>query len=325
MAFKGGVILGPISFNDTGAATTSVGGTTSTGAINIGTSTGDQTIHVGFGAANKTIVLGVANGTTSVDIESGSGGATVNSVGGTTTLAGSAGITVNSGSGNIGIGNQADPHNINIGTGASARTITIGNITTTTGVNVNTGTSGITMATTTTGPIAINPGTTGAVTLGTTSTGNVSIGNTTGTTSIQFGTGSALSTFVDWTSWTPTLVGASTAGSTTYTNQDGIYSRIGNIVHIQFRLVISAMTGTGDMLIGGLPFTVNNSNASIAAGAIVFIGTIAWPTGASSIAIYPINGSTTAKIYGSGNFGPGGIMQMSNAALTAYGSLIYRV
>lgn len=53
--------------------------------------------------------------------------------------------------------------------------------------------------------------------------------------------------------FTPTMFGATTPGSTTYTNQDGRYQRIGNWVHFQLYVRWTAATGTGDLQIGGLP------------------------------------------------------------------------
>lgn len=55
--------------------------------------------------------------------------------------------------------------------------------------------------------------------------------------------------------WTPTLYGATTAGTTTYTNQLGVYTKIGNAIFFIFRLVYSNATGTGEARMGGFPFS----------------------------------------------------------------------
>ena len=60
--------------------------------------------------------------------------------------------------------------------------------------------------------------------------------------------------------WTPTIIGTTTAGTGTYSAQLGRYTRIGRIVYIQLQLIWTAHTGTGNMKVAGLPFT---SNASI--------------------------------------------------------------
>jgi hypothetical protein len=56
--------------------------------------------------------------------------------------------------------------------------------------------------------------------------------------------------------WTPTLVGGTTAGSYTVTATGAKYTRIGNQVTITGRLAITINTpGTGSARFGGLPFT----------------------------------------------------------------------
>ena len=60
--------------------------------------------------------------------------------------------------------------------------------------------------------------------------------------------------------WTPTLVGQSTAGSPTYTDQTGTYTKIGNRVICHVRVDWTALGGLlGNVEIHGLPFTSFNS------------------------------------------------------------------
>ena len=47
-----------------------------------------------------------------------------------------------------------------------------------------------------------------------------------------------MATYVPTTSWTPTIVGSSSAGVGTYSVQTGSYSRIGNVVFLTFPTVI---------------------------------------------------------------------------------------
>jgi hypothetical protein len=54
--------------------------------------------------------------------------------------------------------------------------------------------------------------------------------------------------------FSPTIVGTSTAGAGTYTTQVGRYTKIGNRVYCYVALSWSAHTGTGNMRIGALPF-----------------------------------------------------------------------
>lgn len=56
--------------------------------------------------------------------------------------------------------------------------------------------------------------------------------------------------------FSPTLVGTSTAGEGTYAYQIGKYYKIGKLVHIEIYLNWTAHTGTGNMEIRGLPFIV---------------------------------------------------------------------
>lgn len=55
--------------------------------------------------------------------------------------------------------------------------------------------------------------------------------------------------------WTPVLIGLSTAGTGTYTNQTGTYTKIGRMVYFDMTLAWTAHTGTGNMQVNGLPFT----------------------------------------------------------------------
>lgn len=56
--------------------------------------------------------------------------------------------------------------------------------------------------------------------------------------------------------FTPTIIGTTTAGAGTYSSQAGVYTKIGRSVTFNATLSWSAHTGTGNMRLGGLPFTV---------------------------------------------------------------------
>lgn len=60
-------------------------------------------------------------------------------------------------------------------------------------------------------------------------------------------------------SFTPVIIGTTTAGTGTYSSQVGRYTKIGRTVSFTIRLVWSAHTGTGSLRINGLPF----NNAAI--------------------------------------------------------------
>ena len=59
--------------------------------------------------------------------------------------------------------------------------------------------------------------------------------------------------------FTPTVFGTISAGTTTYSNQSGTYTRIGNRVYFEIYVVWTNQTGTGNLRFGDLPFTSNAS------------------------------------------------------------------
>jgi hypothetical protein len=78
--------------------------------------------------------------------------------------------------------------------------------------------------------------------------------------------------------FTPTAFGATTAGTTTYASRDGGYTKIGNQVTVWGYLDVSGMTGTGDLLVGGLPFLQNSSGTRIPATSF-FVQNLDWGAG----------------------------------------------
>lgn len=60
--------------------------------------------------------------------------------------------------------------------------------------------------------------------------------------------------------FSPLLAGSTTPGSATYTTRTGRYTEQGSIAHIQIAVGWSAHSGTGDLVIADLPFTVNANN-----------------------------------------------------------------
>jgi hypothetical protein len=67
-------------------------------------------------------------------------------------------------------------------------------------------------------------------------------------------------------SWTPVVSGSTSAGSGTYTQQFGAYTKIGNMVYWRMFVAWTAHTGTGNTLLSGLPFTSNTTRATPAVG-----------------------------------------------------------
>lgn len=58
--------------------------------------------------------------------------------------------------------------------------------------------------------------------------------------------------------WTPTIAGRTSAGIGTYQTQIGKWSKVGNWVTIDIYLIVTAHTGTGSMVVKGLPFIPAN-------------------------------------------------------------------
>ena len=103
--------------------------------------------------------------------------------------------------------------------------------------------------------------------------------------------------------WTPAIAGTTLAGAGTYSAQVGRYTKIGNTVTAHFNLTWSAHTGTGNMLISGLPFTsANVTNLSPAAVAyannltITGISVILVTANATTGTINSVNNGTAAAL-----------------------------
>jgi len=72
--------------------------------------------------------------------------------------------------------------------------------------------------------------------------------------------------------FTPTIVGGTTAGVGTYVVQSGNYTKVGNLVTFRLYVATSAHTGTGAMLVYGLPFTSNGTANQLYSVSITNIG-----------------------------------------------------
>lgn len=166
------------------------------------------------GGVTETIEIVAVQGTNAgaISLESTVGGIQV-AAGTSMEIDAATTLQINSSGGAISVGNDAVAQAINIGTGAAARPITIGNVTTSTSVNVNTGTGGFNVATTGTGDIVLNSDDTmlldadGVLELNS-SAGAISIGNDADAQAINIGSAGVR----------PILIGNSTAGTTLQLN-----------------------------------------------------------------------------------------------------------
>lgn len=144
-------------------------------------------------------------------------------------------------------------------------------------------------------------------------------------TGISFDAGTTTLANYASSTWTPTIVGT-VAGITTYTGQTGFYTRVGNLVTCQFQITLSAATGTGSAVLGGLPFTVKNQANGTFTGTILVSGAgWAFPVG-TTYAICRVTPNTTGgDIFCLGTVTAGGALQMANAALTLQGCVTYQI
>jgi hypothetical protein len=106
--------------------------------------------------------------------------------------------------------------------------------------------------------------------------------------------------------WTPTISFGSNAAGLTYNTQYGVYTKIGNVVHFSFRLILSAKgSSTGGAVMAGLPFTSANTNGNFGAVPVAFADavvsfdkTLTWivDPNATTIAIRYCNGTNYADM-----------------------------
>lgn len=142
-------------------------------------------------------------------------------------------------------------------------------------------------------------------------------------TSITFGSGTALSVYAEGT-FTPTAVGATTAGTTNYNVQNGYYTKIGNIVFLTFVLQASSATGTGDLLLGGFPFTVKNVTQNNPVGAVI-CDNINLPASTVEYVMQALVNTTTAKVKCDTAAGASTNLQIANIGFTIWGNIFYMV
>jgi hypothetical protein len=121
--------------------------------------------------------------------------------------------------------------------------------------------------------------TNGGSTLGTkvaTMTSDAYLRLASGTGGIQFNGDTAAANALDdyeEGTFTPTIVGSATAGTAAYAAANGRYTKIGRLVQFEIYISYSSGTGTGNLQIGGLPFTSANS-ATYTAVSIGFFSNI---------------------------------------------------
>lgn len=120
--------------------------------------------------------------------------------------------------------------------------------------------------------------------------------------------------------FTPTISGSSSAGAGTYSVQQGRYTKVGNMVYVTAVMTWSAHTGTGNMRLSGLPFTVLSvaslepplsilaSQVALTANNVIgatfrqgatYAEVLQYPTGGGGITDVPIDTAATIRYDGS--------------------------
>ena len=73
----------------------------------------------------------------------------------------------------------------------------------------------------------------------------------------------------EYGTWTPTIEGQSSAGTATYPQRRGDYTKIGNRVFVNCYISYNSGSGSGNLLVAGLPFNVKNVSACDHVGGIM--------------------------------------------------------
>lgn len=127
-----------------------------------------------------------------------------------------------------------------------------------------------------------------------------------------------------WTAFTPTIEGETSAGVTTYGTRIARYIRQGNTITAQFSIAVASATGTGNVLIGGLPVAISASATQSPLGPLS-VGGLTWPASRTQVTSFGIAGSTNMRILCSGSAIAATFMQIANIVFTVNGTVTYEV
>ena len=96
--------------------------------------------------------------------------------------------------------------------------------------------------------------------------------------------------------FTPVVIGATSAGVGTYGTQVGYYTKVGNLVTIRAALNWTAHTGTGVMRLGGLPFNVNSPTSATSAVTFGYVDNVALAAG-NILTAFAFSGTSFAECW----------------------------
>jgi hypothetical protein len=97
--------------------------------------------------------------------------------------------------------------------------------------------------------------------------------------------------------WTPTLLGSASNPTVTYGLQRGVYTIVGRTVTVTCNLTWSAYSGgSGDVYVGGLPFSVESAIGAYGGAAISAADNITNVASRDNLGLYLISGTTSARL-----------------------------
>ena len=102
--------------------------------------------------------------------------------------------------------------------------------------------------------------------------------------------------------WTPTFFGTTVAGSPTYNTRVAAYTKIGRSVSVTCLIYITNLGGmTGNIQIGGLPFTAMTGGSYYGGFAIAEFEGFTFSSGRTMLGLEPTHGTTNIVIYNNGS------------------------
>jgi hypothetical protein len=116
--------------------------------------------------------------------------------------------------------------------------------------------------------------------------------------------------------FTPVVQGSTVAGSATYSAQSGRFTKIGNVVLFNYYVAYSGHTGTGNLLLTGLPFTAGADPVAVS----VWMSTL---TFTGQVVGFVENSATRVVLYNAGSGLGSSIVTMDAAATILVSGLYY--
>ena len=130
--------------------------------------------------------------------------------------------------------------------------------------------------------------------------------------------------FYEEGTFVPTLLGGTSAGATTYSVQVGWYTKIGNLCTISGQINASALTGTGNAQLGGIPFT-NKTATNLVSIGTAQISASGWTWGKPCATLSSNSGQTFFTLVGTGTAANQAAIPITNAAIILAFTITYPV